>query len=174
MQSGARHLHHLALPAGQHRANRDGSTIAPTAPTATIVIIPAAPTVTVIIVPTAPTTTIVIIPAAPTTTVVITQRALIHVALITKHLRDRRKLALLIFVKAVVERPLRIREARQRGAHNADSDGTMPTVAVGAAGMMRIVAVGAVATMMTVAVGAGGASYTFAFGTRDGAASTLA
>ena len=94
-------------------------------------------------------------------------------------------MALLIFVKAVVERPLRIREARQRGAHNAKSIGTMATVAVGAAGMMRIVAVGAVATMMTVAVGAigtmmtvavgaGGASYTFAFGTRDGAASTLA
>jgi hypothetical protein len=100
--------------------------IIPIAPTATVAIVPIAPTATVIIVPTAPTATIVIIPIAPTTTVVITQRALIHVALITKHLRERRKLALLIFVKAVVERPLRIREARQRGTHNAEYLSALP------------------------------------------------
>ena len=47
-------------------------------------------------------------------------------ALITKHLRERRKLALLIFVKAVVERSLRIREARQRGAHNAEYLSALP------------------------------------------------
>jgi hypothetical protein len=98
----------VPVPATAATAPTATIVIIPIAPTATVVIIPIAPTATVVIVPIAPTTTIVIIPAAPTTTVVITQRALIHVALFTKHLRERRKLALLIFVKAIVDRPLRI------------------------------------------------------------------
>ena len=80
----------IVVPVAAIAAAAPTTTIAvvPVAPTATVLIVPIAPTATVIIVPTAPTTTIVIIPAAPNTTVVITQRALIHVALITKHLRE--------------------------------------------------------------------------------------
>src|SRR5438552_1236742 len=104
----------------------------PATPTATVVIIvPAAPAAAIVItVPATPAAAIVItVPAAPAATIVIVfsvGRAATHVTLVAEYLRERRKSGPLTLVKAVVEWPLRICEARQRSAHTAESLGALP------------------------------------------------
>src|SRR5260370_1227944 len=84
----------------------------------------------VITVPATPTAAVVItLPATPTATALIlfsVGRAATHVTLVAEYLRERRKSGPLTLVKAVVEWPLRICEARQRSAHTAESLGALP------------------------------------------------